>query len=250
MTYFANFGLESVKVKYTSDEDGEYTFQLSYANEVYDTINTPQDVADGSVWPNVGIPGLIKLALTSELEDNEKFNLVFESREYDDGFRFGDDIGRVEKSFGISDAGSHTIPLTDDGGNEIEFRISISIIKVPRPKDTVPSLRGIRVYEYQKYNASLVVPGLIQNFGVGYYDLPYEPEFLVGGRFPFPVRVIGIQPDSISSLKIGSSYYVKLYDQIGQKGNMIEILENTPIMPDGWNDRVKSIEVGEIVIAN
>jgi hypothetical protein len=187
-----------------------------------------------------------------KLEDDQKFNLTFYSQEDDGGFRFGDDIGSVEKSFGINDKGIHNIALQDDGDNEVEFRIRVEtwpeiVITLPKIPDTVPSLRGIRVYEDWKYNVgSGFIPALVQNFDAGDYDLPYEPEFSMGGRFPFPVRVIGVQPDSISSLKIGNGYYVELYDQLGQKGTMIKVSENTPIMPDGWNDRVKSIGVRKI----
>lgn len=245
MAYNATFKLESVKVNYTSAEDGEYTFRLYYDNRLVFVINTPEDVEDGSIWRDTSSAH----HTTSDLKDDQFFKLVFESQEYDE-FRGGDDIGRVERLFGINNKGNFTIPLEDDGDNTVEFNISISIQPVPvlapppPPKDTVRSLRGIRAYENRKYNAnSGIIPGITQNFDVGSYDLPYRPVIMVGGRFPFPVQVIGIQPDSISSLKIGTNYFVDLYDQFGQKGEVIRIDENTPIMPPGWDNRVKSIGV-------
>jgi hypothetical protein len=256
MTYFAYFSLESVTVKYTSGEDGEYTFQLLYNDRTYYVINTPQDVADETIWVDTSAV----IHRTSDLADNQSFKLVLESREYDDSFRLGDGVGKVEKFFGINDKGLHIVPLEDDEGNKVEFHVRISIsvyplfgdVPPPTNKETDPSLRGIRVYEDWKYNAesdtslSPLTRVRSQNFEAGDYDLPYEPEFISSGRFPFPAIVLGVRRDSISSLKVGTNFYVELYDQLGQQGNMITISENTPIMPNGWNDRVKSIRVGQI----
>jgi hypothetical protein len=262
MPYFANYNLKSVKVKYTSGESGEYTFTLSYNGTPHYIITTPEDVPDGWVWEDHSAT----IYRTSELESDQNFTLVFESREYDDGFfRGGDDVGKTERSFGINDNGIHTISLTDGAANQVEFLVEIAIhtpypsfgSTVLPPEDTVPSLRGVRLYEDWKYNlesssrlADRFLLGGVrsQNFDVGEYDLPYDEEFIFNGRFPFPVLQLGVRPDSVSSLKVGTGYYVELYDQLGQRGEMKSISENTPIMPDGWNDRVKSIRVSKIPV--
>jgi hypothetical protein len=258
MTYFANFSLESVTVQYTSGEDGEYTFKLLYNDQTYYIINTPQDVADGTIWLDTSAV----IYRTSDLSNNQSFKIGLESREYDGDFRLGDGVGKVEKFFGINDKGLHIVPLDDDEGNKVEFHVHIDIfvyppfgdVPPPTKKETDPSLRGIRVYEDWKYNAesNRSLQGLLrvrsQNFEAGDYNLPYEPEFISSGRFPFPVKALGVRPDSISSLKVGTDFYIELYDQLGQQGNMITLSENTPIMPNGWNDRVKSIRVRQIPV--
>ncbi|MBK8444381.1 MAG: hypothetical protein IPL35_13635 [Sphingobacteriales bacterium] len=105
------------------------------------------------------------------------------------------------------------------------------------------------LYEDWHYNKEAVQPVNIfhrvrsQRFDVGDYDLPYEPPFRTGGRWGTYGRVLGVRPNTISSLKVGTGYYIKLYYEFGQKGDPITLNENTPEIQSDWNDRVKSIRV-------
>ncbi|MBK8444380.1 MAG: hypothetical protein IPL35_13630 [Sphingobacteriales bacterium] len=122
MAYKAFFSLDSVKVIRSDGEDGEYSFHLYYNNTLYSIVNTPDDAEDGSEWRPPAVAYQI-----GPFSDTDKFTLKLESTEYDGRFRFGDGKAVVEKSFDINDNGLHRVYIKDDDGNEVEFRITISI---------------------------------------------------------------------------------------------------------------------------
>jgi hypothetical protein len=255
MNYNAYFSLESVKVIRSDGEDGEYSFRIYYKNQLYDIINTPDDVNDGSEWR----PNAVSYAAGS-FNSSERFILKLESIEYDGGFRLGDGVATVEKTFGINDKGLHKVYMKDSDNNEVEFRISIFIQvihpglggTVPPPLKTEAGLLGVMLFEDYEFNKNvqptfdLLHKPRAQRFAVGDYDLPFEQSFRTGGRWGGFGRVLGVRPSTVSSIKIGAGYYLELYDDFGKRGQKITLNENTPVMPVNWNDKVKSISVNEI----
>lgn len=252
MSYNAFFSLDSVKVIRSDGEDGEYSFRVYYKNTLYSIVNTPDNVEDGSEWR----PNAVAYQI-GPFADNENFTLKLESTEHDGGFRFGDGNATIEKKFSINEGGLHRVYMKDDDDNEVEFRIMISIQYInggiggnqQPPLNTESNLLGVMLYEDWHYNKEVVQPVSIfdrirsQRIDVGDYDLPYEPSFSTGGRWGAIGRVLGVRPNTISSLKVGTDYYIELYDGFGQKGNKIALNENTPEMPSSWNDKVKSISI-------
>lgn len=58
------------------------------------------------------------------------------------------------------------------------------------------------------------------------------------------LELFGIGANQISSFKVSKGYKVTLYSEDGQQGDSISyIAEDIQSMPDGWNDRVRSIKV-------
>ncbi|MGG9961011.1 hypothetical protein [Ferruginibacter sp. SUN106] len=250
MAYKAYFSLDSVKVIRSDGEDGEYSFRLYYENNLYSIINTPENVADGSIWRGAFVAYQTKpLALT------DKFKLKLESIEYDGGLRFGNGYAMTEKEFDINSKGIHTIYMKDNDENEIEFRVAISINvdsafgDIVTTQNTENNLIGAMIYEDWHYNKEsdstlpLFAKARSQHLAAGEYDLPYEPDIRTGGRWGSFGKVLGVRPDTISSLKIGNGYYVELFDMVGRTGNSITLSENTPEIPASWNDKAKSIIV-------
>lgn len=74
-----------------------------------------------------------------------------------------------------------------------------------------------------------------QGFDLDLLEGEYASEWL--GLF-------GIGAKQISSFKVSKGYKVTLYSEDGQQGDSISyIAEDIQSMPDGWNDRVRSIKV-------
>lgn len=74
-----------------------------------------------------------------------------------------------------------------------------------------------------------------QGFDLDLLEGEYASEWL--GLF-------GIGANQISSFKVSKGYKVTLYSEDGQQGDSISyIAEDIQSMPDGWNDRVRSIKV-------
>jgi hypothetical protein len=248
MAYHMNISLKEVLVVYTDGENrGEYKFLLTANGQPTHEIITGDDTAwDGSVWTNVGYlnPPSLFPSYTFD-DDNQKVRLKMESWESDGGFRFGDGYGFVEADVGFRDNGIVYRDIHDDDGNHVQFRVSVTTWPVAPTPETVPNLNGVILYEDWKYNVdsprgSILTRPRAQRFEPGEYNLPYQTPFNINGR---PGLRLGVRPNSVSSLKIGSGYYLELFDEKDWTGQSITVNENKWVMPDGWNDRVKSFRV-------
>jgi hypothetical protein len=153
-------------------------------------------------------------------------------------------------------------------GNEWNDRISSIVVEPvypfgeqPAPLDTQANLNGVLVFEDWRFNQesdrSLGIFDRVrsQQFDSGDYNLPYEPSIFVRDN---PVHVFGVRPKTISSIKVGSGYYVEIFDEENFKGNMLTIVESTSDIrvlrkehynvtsveqAKIWNDRAMSLKV-------
>ena len=113
---------------------------------------------------------------------------------------------------GSSDPGEWLKIADKDGGSNQQWKILSYVPPVTVYKDA----------DYQGFDLDLL-------------EGEYASEWL---------KLFGIGTNQISSFKVSKGYKVTLYSEDGQQGDSISyIAEDIQSMPDGWNDRVRSIKV-------
>jgi hypothetical protein len=142
-------------------------------------------------------------------------------------------------------------------------RIDVGFGQPSAPLDVDPNIKGVTVFVDWKFNQDSPrfrpFESRSQTFAVGEFNLPFnEPIDWIGGRRFFRP---GIQPFSISSIKVGKGFYVELFDQSNFLGDPLIIVESCQdirlLNPNryksaevqrakSWNDRTVSLRVKEI----
>lgn len=214
------------------------------------TRDNPYEIDSGNSIP-------INQETRIEIPQNASFTVSGWVNEQDSGLSWDDDNAGEFKETYINANPLSTIRSKRLTGDGVDVTVHWEIETVPDlfgggepiPPNTEPNLKGVIVYEDWKFNSESdrTGPAILrvrsQRFGVGEYNLAFEPEFQIGGGWG---KLMGVRPDSISSLKVGSGYYVELFDQRDWVGNKLEISENTPILQADWNDRTKSMIVRQV----
>ncbi len=249
MSYRKSVTLKSVKVEYTSGENwGEYRFLVSLNGQPTYEISTGDDAAaDGSEWRNV--QSLVPPSLFGNeiISDTDSVRVRCESWEFDGGLRFGDGYGVVENEFRLGTAVNQSVRINDNDGNRVIFNLDVRITEIPPEPEREPNLLGVRLYEDWKYNVDSPRTGGVferarsQTFGVGQFNVAGGTTIPAASR---PPRMrVNVRPDRTSSVKVGVKHFVTLFSEFDQQGERLVLNANTPEMPAGWNDRVRSISV-------
>lgn len=132
----------------------------------------------------------------------------------------------------------------------------------PPPLDTDPNLTGVLVFEDWKYNQTsdrslgIFARARSQKFDVGEYPILPNESALTLRRGT--ILRLGVRSNMISSLRIGTGYYIELYEKQNFAGEMLTIRESTDDIrvlrkehysatevneAKNWNDRTMSLKV-------
>lgn len=121
-----------------------------------------------------------------------------------------------------------------------------SIVVVSQP-DALHQPGTAILYDAADYNANVAsrwrVFFVSQKFTEGAYNLPYPPEDHSEGQWVWFPRLKRVGAESVSSARVGWQTELHLFDELDQKGNSIVLTADTSNMPDGWDNRAKSIQI-------